>query len=78
MALYGGLGDNGLKKTNKWGYSWIAFDWVSLKMSVAVVINCLFQFFLPNLFFRHVDDALPRQWPIVFEKLWKLSTAFTM
>ena len=38
---------------------------------VSIVRNCSFQFSLPNLSFRHVDDD---RWPIVFEKLWQPST----
>ena len=33
---------------------------------VSIVRNCSFQFTLPNLAFRHVDDD---RWPIVVEKL---------
>ena len=49
--------------------------WSILIELVSIVRNCSFQFTLPNLSFRHVDDD---RWPIVFEELWQPSTAFTM
>ena len=47
-------------------------DRFSLKMFVSIVRNSSFQFTLPNLSFRHIDDAPVDRWPIEFEKLWRL------
>ena len=56
---------------------WSNFFEIEAHSLIAVFVRS-FQFTLPNLFFRHVDDAPVDRWQVVFEKLSKLSTAFIM
>ena len=57
---------------------WSSFWYSLLAVIVSFVRNCLLRSTLHNLSFRHIYDVPVDLWPILFKKLWKLYTPFTV